>query len=212
MNKVFLLAAALAAFAAPAFADPVTLNVNPGAAVPLGPVSHVTKTAFMIQGSAETPVAPSLAAGVEIGYTHPNSEGTAFFGSFTSDIHTTLWQVTPYVRYSLPSATTNWGSDLTPYAILGLGTYIDRRGSGSLTPNGGGAIAVPVSPTVTHFGFNVGIGASLGLSKTVALGIDFRYHMYFTKRDIDLDSATSLDHEPIYFIVPSLRISYKFGQ
>jgi opacity protein-like surface antigen len=208
MNRSFLLVAALAVFAAPAFATPVTVNVNPGYAIPLGAAKDVTKSAFMIQGSAEIPVANQLNAGLELGYTNPNFEGsTALLGSFTSDINLRVLQITPFVRYMLPAQNLG-GKSVTPYGVLGVGVYSDKSTSGTVQPS---ATAVPESASVTHFGLNVGIGASVDLAANWALGIDLRYHHYFTHKDIDLDAAASTDHEAVQFFVPSLRISYKFG-
>jgi opacity protein-like surface antigen len=207
MNNRFLLVAALAAFAAPAFAMPVTVNVNPGAAIPLGAVGDVTKTSFMIQGSAETPITKDLSGGVEIGYLNPKFEGSFKTATFTSDVNLTVWQATPFVRYSL-AAQQVAGKSVTPYGLLGAGVYVDKANSGTITFSDGSTVPDPGKTSVVHFGFNIGIGASMDVATNVAVGVDLRYHMYFTKLDINQDGKGS---DPVNFFVPSLRVSYKFG-
>jgi opacity protein-like surface antigen len=210
MNRSFLLAAALTAFAAPAFAAPVTVNINPGYAIPIGPYSDVLKNSLMIQASAETPITKELSAGLEAGWTSPNLAGTLTTFktvTFTSDMNLTSWQITPFARYSLAPKEVA-GKSVTPYGVLGAGIYVNSTSAGTFTFSDSSTVPFSGLNSVVHFGFNAGIGASMDMATNFAVGLDLRYHMYLTKTDANRDGS---NRDPVDWFVPSLRLSYKFG-
>jgi outer membrane protein with beta-barrel domain len=209
MKELVLLGAAaaflaLGASTARADAGPWVFALNPGYAVPLGKASDIAKPDFMIEASGEYRFLPVLSAGLEAGYSSYKFAGTLLGYDFTSDARQTVWQATPFIRLS--SRFEAVGAIWRPYALVGAGIYTGHNGGGTASING---MQLPVveSDWITHFGFNVGAGATVDLGERFELGLELRYHDIYTRQDINLSGSTN---DVVQILVPSARLGYKF--
>jgi len=211
MKRNLILAALVAAAMPAAAATNLTLGLTPGYAIPVGPAGKSYGSAFMLGLSGELPLNDSWSAGLELAYTGPNLQGTSnpVLGTYTSDINTKVWQITPFARYSVPMKT--GGTSWTPYGIVGAGVYSDKSGAGTIQSASLGPVPVAEGSNVAHIGFNIGVGAMVDVQPNLSVGLELRYHHYFTTSDVDLDSVGSTDKEAVQLFVPSARVTYKFG-
>jgi opacity protein-like surface antigen len=96
------------------------------------------------------------------------------------------------------------GGPITPYALAGLGINVLSQSDPKLTYQGQDVTnQVFGSPeSKTKFGINFGAGADFAASKTVNVGLDFRYVLIFSKDDAT--QAKNNAHMPITVYVTYL--------
>jgi len=118
---------------------PFTIGIKAGASIPVGDLSDVAKTGFIVGGQLGfKPAMLPVWLRADVDYNNMSAKGTGAG-------HLNVWGFTGNVGYDLPVS-----GAIKPYGIAGLGAF---RSSAS---NGGGSS--------TDFGFQVGGGVKMPLS------------------------------------------------
>jgi hypothetical protein len=141
--------------------SPFEFDVRVGPAVPLAAFSDVADPGAFLSGTVFVHIGQTASLGLEAGGNLAHSKGS---------LDTTIFQLTPVVRFEAPLAN-NRGK---AYLLLGAGYYQ----TDSASPG--------IDKTHGDLGVSIGAGFLVQLSKWVMAGFDLRYHHLFeTGPDLD---------------------------
>jgi opacity protein-like surface antigen len=153
-------------------------------------------TGFNGEVAFGTYVTENLIGELGVGYFESKASDSitiAGFGSISSDAKVSAYPITLSAKYAYPL------SIFEPYLSVGLGLYICKIDLSS-TVTGVGSFSD--SDSDTTFGFNVGLGGNLYITKDVFVGVEGKYiwvEPSFSGVDIRFDGFTA-----------TLNVGYRF--
>lgn len=160
-----MLALTLVAGSAHAAAGDVSLGLKAGLGLPIGDFKDVAATGFHLGATGDYAMNDRFSVGGDLVYhtfggNDDLEKSLSALSGQTVDFKFSIIQVTPHVRYSLPTEGT-----LAPYLQFGLGLY---RSTGKSDPGG--------SSSSTPFGFHLGAGADFKKTESYTYGFHGEFH------------------------------------
>jgi hypothetical protein len=194
------------------------LGISQGYAIAVGGPRQETGDSYAMDASVLYRFLNVLAAGVEVGYwpgapfRGVSADGTTVI---TSDMKVDTFHAGPVMRVE---SARPWFLGLKPYVLAAGAMYHSHRNAGVLNTSDTNTsvafaaprpvIAIETNPDTPatsgddwNIGYSAGIGVTGDISDHVSLGLDLRYHQVL----LGLDDVPDL-----HYLIPSLRLSYRF--